>query len=124
MKSSPRWLAKRTDLPSGVQPSTMSSAEWIVSRLTCAAGRGDDVDVHVPLAVAGERDRAAVGREPGVDVARLVDGQALDVLAVLVGGPDVAQVAERDLAVVVVGITHQLRLARRQSPGHRAKLPS
>ena len=111
MKSSPRWLAKRTLLPSGVQSSTVSSAEWIVRRLTGAAGGRDHVDVHVSLAVGGERDRAAVGREPRVNVAGRVHGQAVDVLAILVGGPDVTQVGEGDLAVVIIGIANQLRLA-------------
>jgi len=55
MKSSPRWLAKRTPLPSGVQSSTMSSAEWVVSRVVTAPPLGrDHVNVHVPLAI-GEK---------------------------------------------------------------------
>ena len=37
----------------------------------------------------------------------------LDVLAVLVGGPDVAKISEGDLAGVIIGIAHQLRLAGR-----------
>ena len=124
MKSSPRWLAKRTPLPSGVQSRTVSSAEWIVRRLTAPPAVGITIDVHVSLAVGGKRDRAAVRGEPRVDVAGRVDGQPLDVLAVLVGGPDVAEIGEGDLAGVIIGVTHQLRLARRrQSPGRRAAGP-
>ena len=113
MKSSPRWLAKRIPLPSGVQSRTVSSAEWIVRRRTAPPAVGITIDVHVPLAIRGERDRSSIRREPRIDVAGLVHRQPLDVLAVLVGGPDVAKVSERHLAGMVVGIAHQPRLAGR-----------
>ena len=48
-----------------------------------------------------------------MDVAGRVDGQPLDVLAVFVGRPDITEIGEGDLAGMIIGITHQLRLAGR-----------
>src|SRR5206468_8408081 len=69
-------------------------------------GRHDE-DVQAAGAVARKRDPLAVGREARVDVARLVDRQAADVLAVLVRGPDVADVRERDLSRTVMRVASQ-----------------
>ena len=77
------------------------------------AGGGNQIDVHVSLAIGGKRDRSSIRREPRMDVARRVDGEPLNVLAVFVGGPDVAEISESDLAGVIIGIAHQFRLAGR-----------
>ena len=80
-----------------------------------AAGRGDHVDVVVAVAIGGEGDPLAVGREAREDVAGLVVGEALDVGAVLIGDPDIAEVAEGDLALGVSGVAEQLHLRLRES---------
>src|SRR5262249_26911509 len=57
-----------------------------------------------------------------VDVAGLVDRQAARVGAVLLGGPQIAQVAEDDLAVVVVGVPGQLDWrGLRRRPGQQGE---
>jgi hypothetical protein len=58
--------------------------------LGLAAGCGDDEDVVIAVAVGGEGDPVAVRAVAGVDVAGCVVGEALDVGAVFIGGPDVA----------------------------------
>ena len=45
-----------------------------------------------------------------MNVAGGVHGQAVDVLAILAGGPDVSEVREDDLAVVIIRVTNQFRL--------------
>ncbi len=86
-----------------------------------AAAGGDDEDVEVAVAVAREGDPLAVGREPRVVVAALVDREPLDVRAVLAGDPDVAQVAERDLARVVVRVADEPGLAAEGRAGQHQR---
>ena len=92
-----------------------------------AARSRHDVHVEVALAVAGEGNPLAVGRKAGIHVARAVDRDALDVLAVLVGRPDVAKIGERDASRVVVGIADELGLvgcawrSKRQQHGQRGE---
>src|SRR5207248_3471614 len=62
----------------------------------------------------------AVGREARVDVAGAVDGHALGVGTVLVDGPQVAEVAEDDLALVVVGMAGELDLDGLRRRGDQA----
>src|ERR1039457_6095292 len=72
-----------------------------------ASFRGDDVDVEIAVAVTGEGDPLAVRGEARVDIARGVGGDALDVGAGVVGGPDVTEVGEGDAALVVAGVADQ-----------------
>ena len=74
-----------------------------------ALGRHDE-DVKVAEAVAGKSDPFAVGREAGMNVAGGVNREPLRIGAVLVDQPEVAQVAEDDLAVVVIGVADELDL--------------
>ena len=80
--------------------------------LRLAASGGDDVHVVVAVAVGGEGDPVAVGREPRIDIASLVVGNALDARAGVAGDPNVAQVAEGDAAFVVRRVAQQLHVAR------------
>ena len=102
-------------LPSGVQFDhvVVGAVEGELARL--AAGGGNHVDVVVALAIGGESDPVAVGREARKDVARLVVGEALHAGAVLIGDPQVAQVAEGHFAVRIGGVAEQfhLRLGKR-----------
>src|SRR5262249_28510852 len=86
-----------------------------------AAGGGDDEDVVVAVAVGGEGDPLAVGREARVGVAGAVDGEPLRARAVLVDQPQVAQVAEDDLAVVVIGVPGQPDRGRRGGRGQQTE---
>ena len=56
---------------------------------------------------------STIGRETRMNVARRVDGQPLNVLAVFVGGPDIPQIGEGNLAGVIIGIADQLCLSGR-----------
>ena len=88
-------------------------------QLLCrAAAGGNDKDIEVAVAVAGKSDPLSIGREARIDVARFVHGQALDVLAVLISGPDVAEIAEDDAPGVVMRITHQPRFAAQRQRKH------
>ena len=80
--------------------------------LRCAARDRHDIDVQVAFAIAGERNPLAIRRETRIDIARPVDGDAADVLAVLVRGPDIRQIGERHLAGVIVRVAHELGLVR------------
>src|SRR5262249_47114072 len=73
------------------------------------------------VAVGGEGDPLAVGREARVGVAGAVDGEPLRGRAVLVGGPQVAEVAEDDFAVVVVGVAGELDLGGVGPRGQQAQ---
>ena len=77
------------------------------------AGGGNQIDIHISLTIGGKRDRSSVRGKPRVDVARRVDGEPLDVLAVFVGRPDITKISESDLAGVIIGIADQFRLAGR-----------
>ena len=57
---------------------------------------------RVQVPVRRERDPAAIGREPRINLARAVVGQPLHVRAVLVRHPDVAEIAERNPARVII----------------------
>src|SRR5262249_30838116 len=72
---------------------------------------GHDEDVVVAVPVGGERDVLAVRREARVDVAGAVDGEALRAGAVFVDEPNVAEIAEDDFAVMVVGVPGETDLA-------------
>ena len=89
----------------------MSSAEWSVSCFALPPPDRNQEDVEIPVAVAGKRNPFPVGRETSVNVSRAVDRQALHVLTVFVSGPDVAQIAEDDAAVVIMRIANQPRFA-------------
>src|ERR1700721_2551263 len=89
-----------------------SAVERELPRL--AAGGRDDVHIVVAVAVGREGDRGAIGRESRKLVARLVIGETQDVGAVLIGDPDVAQVAERNLAFGIGGMAQQLYLRLHQ----------
>ena len=52
----------------------------------------------------------AVGREAWVNVAGAMDSHSLDILPVLVRGPDVSQIGEDDPALVIVRIAHEFGL--------------
>ncbi len=80
-----------------------------------AARGGDRVDVVIPFAVRGERDRRAIRREARIDFARRVIGEPLDIGTVLVGDPDIAQVAESHLAFGIARIAQQLSLCLRKN---------
>ncbi len=75
-----------------------------------ATGR-NQIDVEIAVALAREGDPLPVRREAPINIARAIDGQALDVLAVFIGGPDVSEIAEDDAAVVIMRIAHQPRFA-------------
>src|SRR4029079_12903845 len=79
----------------------------IVQPLRRAAADGNDEHVVVAVAVRRKGDPLAVGREPRIDLARQVVGDTVRIAAVLVGGPDVAEIAEGDLAGVIVGMAGQ-----------------
>ncbi len=106
----PRAEEKTMFLPSGVQPDDgiRGAVEGNLARL--AAGGGDDVHVVVALAVGGESDPVAVGREARVLVAGLVVGEAQDARAVFIGDPDVAEIAEGDFAFGVSGMAEKFHL--------------
>src|SRR3989442_6447631 len=90
-----------------------------------ASGRNDK-NIKVAAAVAGKSDPLSIGRKARINVARFVDRETLDVLAVLVGGPNVAKIAESDAPGVVMRITHQPGFAakRERSEEHTSELQS
>lgn len=68
-------------------------------------------DVEVAVAVAGKSDPLSVRRKTWIDVARFVHRQALNVLAVLVCCPDVAEITENDPTGMIMRIAHLPRFA-------------
>src|SRR5579884_3400462 len=90
-----------------------------------AALSGHDVHIVVAGPIRRKCDPGAVRREAGVDVAGPVVGESLDPGAVFVCHPDVAQIAEGDLALRVRGIAEQLCLrgseSREQQQNSRQK---
>src|ERR1051326_3056183 len=72
-----------------------------------AARRRDDEDVVVAITIRGERDPLSIRREGGIDIARLVHREPLEVAAVFIRHPDVAEIAERHLAGVIRGMAQQ-----------------
>ena len=88
--------------------------------LDLAAGRGDhDRRRGRPRGRWRRRSSLPSGENRGTRSRALFDGEADDLRAVLAGGPDVAQVAEGDLAVVVVRRANQLRLTCAGGRGDR-----
>src|SRR5713226_1143929 len=85
-----------------------------------AAAGGNDEDIEVAVAVARERNPFAVRRETRISIARLVHGQALDVLPRLIGRPDVAEICEGDAAVRVTRIAHKFGFAAKRERSKRA----
>ena len=75
-----------------------------------AAGR-NQINIEVSVAFTRESDPLSIGREAPVNIARPVHGQALNILAILVGGPDVSEIAEDNPTVVIMRIAHQPRFA-------------
>ena len=75
-----------------------------------ATGGGDDENVVIAVAAGGEGDPVAIRREAWIDVARLVVGEAGDAAAVLVGDPEVAEVAEGDLAFGIGRVAEEFHL--------------
>src|SRR4029078_823437 len=67
-----------------------------------STGRRNDKDVVIAIAVRRECDPASVRRESRVDLTGAVVGDSLNAGAVLVGGPDVSEVAECDAAGVII----------------------
>ena len=65
-----------------------------------AADRGRDVHVVLPVPVRAERDLLAVGAIDGVDVVGLVHGHRPGDAADGLDGPEIAEIAERDLLAV------------------------
>src|SRR5205823_4674401 len=86
-----------------------------------AAGGGHDEHVVVAVAVRREGDPLAVGGELGVGVAGGVDGEPAGVGAVVVDQPEVAEVAEDDLALVVVRVPGEPDFGGRQPGGRPTK---
>src|SRR5438094_4678259 len=84
-----------------------------------AAGRGNDEHIQIPIAVARKSDPLAVRRKLGIRVARFVYRQALNVLAVFISRPDIAEIREGNAAVVVAGIAHQLCFASKSERRQR-----
>ncbi len=114
MKSSPRLLLKTIDRESA-DPAEHGVVSGMIGQLFCgAAAGGHQVNVEIAVAIAREGDPFSVWREASVNVARSIDSQALDVLAVFVGGPDVAEIAEDDAAVVVMRIANEPRFAAKR----------
>ena len=72
-----------------------------------ASRRRDDEHVVVAVTIRREGDPLSVGREARIDVARPIVGQAQRTGAVLIRGPDVAEVAEGDPAGVVIGMARK-----------------
>src|SRR6185295_18998951 len=65
-------------------------------------------DLVVAEAIRRERDPLAVRREARIRLARRVVRDAQHTRAVLIRGPDVAEIAERDLVGAIVGIAREL----------------
>src|ERR1700752_2011408 len=76
-----------------------------------ATSRRHQVDVEISVSLARESNPLPVGRESSINISRPVDRQALNVLAILISGPDVSEIGEDDPAVVIMGIAHQPRFA-------------
>src|ERR1700730_13980440 len=89
--------------------------------LRLAAFGRNDVHVQVSVAVARERDPFAVGREARINIPRGISRYSLDVGAVVVGGPNVAQVRERDTALVVARVADQFGFPRETDAGRTGK---
>ena len=98
----------RIDLPSGAQFRTVSLPVAKVSCFGSPPVDGIEEDVGVAEAIARERDPAAVRREARERVARDVRGEPLRIRSVLVRDPDVAVVAEDELALADVRIAGEL----------------
>src|SRR2546428_653687 len=73
--------------------------------------------IDLTLWVVG--DPLAVRRESRIRIPCFSDRQTLNVLSVLIGGPDVAQISKGDAAVVITGIANQFRLATESKRGQR-----
>jgi hypothetical protein len=71
---------------------------------------GNDVDVIVAGAIGRKRDPLSIRRKARINFASFVVRDALHSGAIFVGDPDVAQVAERNFAVGIRGITQEARL--------------
>ena len=89
----------------------------LLARELLTAADRDEINIEVAFSIAGKGDRLTVGREPGREIARLVGSETGDFLAILAGGPDIAQVAERNLPLMIVRRANDLRFARRDMAG-------
>ena len=99
---------REDDLLSVRRPADGRVRRAVEGQLAGLAARGrDDVDVIVASAVRRKGDPAAVRREPRVHLAGAVVGEPVDGAAVLVRRPDVAEIAERDPAGVIVGMARE-----------------
>src|SRR6266481_4206003 len=107
MKSSPRWLVNKTPRPSGVQPNTVSSAECEVNCFAVPPPAGMMKTSRLPLRSLEKAIHLPSGEKARISIARFVHCQALDVLAILIGRPDIAKISKGDAAVRIAGITHQ-----------------
>src|SRR5215471_13201310 len=72
-----------------------------------ATRRRNDKDVVVAVPVRRECDPASVRRESREVLARQVVRQALNVCPVFIGDPDIAEITERHLSGVIVGMASQ-----------------
>lgn len=77
----------------------------------------DDVDVQVPIPIAGEGDPPPIGRETWIDIPRGMDGEAPNIVTILVRRPDVPQVGEDDASLMIVRVPHKLGFAGKPYPG-------
>src|SRR5262249_48620645 len=69
---------------------------------------GDDKNVVIAVAIGGEGNPLAIGREAGIDVPRGVHRDPLYIAAIFIGDPDVAEITEGDFAIVIAGMAQQL----------------
>src|SRR6476620_8649410 len=73
---------------------------------------GDHEHVVVPVAVRRECDPSPIRRETRIDFPRAVVGDALNACAILIGGPDVAEVAEGNPSGVIIRMSREPDRAR------------
>ena len=79
----------------------------------------NDKDVQVAIPITGKRNPLPIRRKSRVRIACFIDRQALNILSVLIGSPDVTEISKRHPAVVITRISNQFRLATESKRGQR-----
>src|SRR6267142_2918450 len=74
----------------------------------------DYKNVEVAVSIAGESDPLSIGRKACIDITSTVHRQPLHVLAVFIRGPNVAEIAENNAAIMIMRITDQSRFATKR----------
>ena len=117
-----RPARREDDAPAIRRPSAHAVHARVIGETDgIAPGRGDDVDVGVPVHRRGERDAGSVGREPGIGFGLRRGGQPARAAAGARRCPQVAGVLEGDLGAADGRAAQQPSALGRRVPDNRQR---